>query len=310
MAKRPASTSNKRPNLWKQWQRKAAGFSPEFLVLAGFVLFFWVGIGTYLTGRLPLASSQTDPSALNAIEHNKLAISFIWGLGSLLVIPYLAAIDARIKESEKKRITVSIQIPQTDLEYLSSVKHSLKQLPNQFNELDKSIDDLRRNVGENQFKQTLDSTFEEFTIRQEAVGGLCEGLRLEESDRTSIAAMIRGACDDTLPEHYSYDEVVRFRKCMYAYVRAWLVCSIQYGTFLPINSIFYQDPSSKEYYLSAIENLRNRFTSRPIDKFLKTAKSRGMVDRYMGKLAELVSQAEFEVNESLPSAPNTTQQLN
>jgi hypothetical protein len=310
--------------LWSWWQRKAASFTPEFLVLAGIALFLWIGLTAYLTGRMPLApndnisatSNQNKTSTTpnnNDIEHNKLLIPFLWSIGSLLAASYLSAIKERIKASEEQHTKVQWQVSPNDLEYLSLMKHSFDDLPDKFYGLSESIDELRRKLGEIEFKKILEERFKESLARQEAVGGLNEGLEYDEKDPESFVAAIRAACDEALGESLNDREATeRFYKCMYAYIRAWLVCSIQYGRSirydnnLPIDSIFYQDPHRKEEYLTALKSLRRKFSRKPTDKFLKTPRSRGVVDKYLEELITLIDRKNPEIDESVISGLKTT----
>lgn len=285
--------------LWSWWRSKAASFSAESLVIAGFALFIWIGVTGYLTGRMLLAapSDNTDATSNqhkisttpNDMEHNKLVIPFLWGIGTLLALPYLAAINERIKESDKKK-PIEITVDRKDAEYVASLKNSLDELPNRFDIYDEGLWTWRR-AGEKEFKDGLDELFHDFITRQEAIGGLNEGLEHDVKDPLGIMSTIRTACDVGMkrnPNDPVTEEVELFYKCVYAYIRAWLVCSIQYNTPLPINSIFDRDPNRREMYENAIRDFSDRFNYEPTDKFLKTPRSRKVVQEYLGKLVTLI----------------------
>ncbi|MBD2770647.1 hypothetical protein [Iningainema tapete] len=300
MSTRKASIRRNYQTLWNWWRLKAASFSPELLVVMGIILFVFIGLIAYATGRMHLATSaQNNASAINGVEHNKLAIPFLWSIGSALVTLYLTVIDARIKK--KQHTTEQGQVSQNDsdyhVEYFSLMTHSLGDQPDRLDGLNESIDRLRRQLGENKFKETLNEKSTEFLARLKAAGELNEGLEYDEKDPESFVAAIRAACDEALCESVPNKIATElFYNCMYAYIRAWLVCSIHYGrstqysNSLPIDSIFYQDPNRKQKYVIALKSLKRKFSRQPTDKFLKTKESRKVVDKYMTELITLIEQ--------------------
>ena len=83
---------------------------------------------------------------------------------------------------------------------------------------------------------------------------------------------------------------------MYTYITAWLVCSITYNlnidnkNSLPIDSIFYQNPTKKKLYIKAISDLIDRFNSNPAKKFFKTEESVQVIQKYLNELVYLIGQ--------------------
>ncbi|MBW4518667.1 MAG: hypothetical protein KME16_02905 [Scytolyngbya sp. HA4215-MV1] len=287
------------------WKGIVKKVSPDALTMIGIILFLFVGWSSYFTGRLSLATTDSNnSSATNSAEHNKLLIPFIWSLDLLFISLYLTAISTRIKEDKGKVVKLDAEmdeaetVPQMDIEYLSLMKHSLNNLPNRLNGIHTKIDKMRRDLGEREFKKKLEEKYSDYLARQEAVGGINQGLA-DENNPLGLLATIRAACDFALegaPNNQKFEDV--FSKCVYAYVRAWLTCSIHYGrsvdnkNSLPIDSIFYQDPYQdprrKDLYIKAIQNLSERFEHEPVDIFLKTPRSRKIAIKYLGDLIKLI----------------------
>jgi hypothetical protein len=287
------------------WFRNIAkGMSPDLLVFEGIALFISVFINASLPSYMPQAASNettlTPEKQLQLnrqAELNKNIFNGYVALNIVLVGAYISAINIKLKQSDSDSKIASI--PTKDLEYLSLIQSALEKMPDRLDGISNEIDTLRRTYGECGFLELLNECVNDYKLRQDALSALSKGLEkvadkesvqskesLRSAIRTSITAIIGKDCDK--------DSTDLFYRCMYAYITAWLVCSIdnkqniKNRNFLPIDSIFYQDPDRKKLYIEAIKNFSDRLKYYPSAKFFPTKEILSIVQEYLKDLVELI----------------------
>jgi len=283
------------------WIRnKAKGISPDVLAFEGIVLFISVFINASLPSYMPQAASnditlapQNQLQLNRQAELNKNIFNGYVALNILLVGAYISTINLKVKQSDSESKITSI--PTKDLEYLSLIQSALEKMPDRLDGISNEIDALRRIHGESGFLELLNECVNDYKVRQDALTALFKGLEnvsdiggLRSTIKTSIRETIGKDCDD--------DSKDLFYRCMYAYIRAWLVCSIDNKqnianrNFLPIDSIFYQDPNRKDMYIKAINIFSNKLNHNPSAKFFDNKETVSIVQTYLKDLVELISQ--------------------
>lgn len=309
---------------WTWWSIKTAQLKIEFLILAGILLFLLIAFSSYSMGRMALAPADPNKIAdVSQEEHNKQIIPVLSGICITLATLYLSAIHIRIKESEKNRLLVTILVPQTDLEYLALMTDSLNDIPDKISGLDKNIQSISGEMGKRRFEEFLAESKTDYLNRQQAVAELNQALESNLRSPLGFLSMLRTACDTVLNQNGVKDIFTQetFRKCIYAYIRAWLVCSIQHNrtrknkNSLRIDSIFYQDPNIenpniKNMYQQAITELIDRLGHKPADKIFRSKTSRTIIKQYLGELIQLIEDMKPEKTQlteqkSYPTEPPT-----
>ena len=268
------------------------------LVIGGIVLFLFVFFSGYITTFMPLSNSNTNKLALDSqIEFNKIIIPVILGINISIVTIYMSAIRVKLKETEKRR--AELIIPRIDLEYLSLIKDALKELPDRLDGISEGIDNIRRILGEKGFKQKLEQDLQEYYNRQKAIISINKGLE-NEGDINGLNSTIRAVTDFALGNDSSFHSKDTFIKNMYAYITAWLVCSISNNqnmanrNSLPIDSIFYQDPKRKSLYIKAINDFADRLNYEPASNFFKNRESVKITQDYLAELVYLINNKTIE----------------
>ena len=247
---------------------------------------------TYFISSNFIVLDNSNGNNQHDVERNKLLIPFVWGMEVTWITLYLTSIMTKLKESEQKSILGSI--PQGDLEYLSLIKDALESMPDRLDGISDEIDSIRREKGESGFLEILKKSVTDYKIRQNALSAISKGLENVE-DPDGLNSTLRTVIDETIGKNCPYDSKILFYRCMYAYITAWLVCSIhnnQNGIdkgFLPIDSIFYQDPNRKYLYIETIEKFSERLEFNPSAQFFKTKEILSLVQEYLKYLVTLIS---------------------
>jgi hypothetical protein len=304
---------------WFQRRIIANNLSGLVMGLTGTCLFLIVFVSGYFASSIPLTTSiKARETSEQEVESNKLLIGGVYALNSLLVVAYISSLTAyiassneKIKESNKNHLVFSI--PQSDLEYLSLIRDALKLFPNRYDGLSNVIIEMSFSLGKKEFEEKLDEDLNNFRIRQEALTGLTQGLR-DETDPDGLNSTIVAASDFALGNNASIKDKDQFYKCMYAYISAWLTCSISYNlnktnqNSLPIDSIFYQDSKHKDLYIKAIRDMIDRFNFQPANIFFNSDKSVKIIQDYLTELVDLINDKPAEPEQSYVikgTIPNT-----
>jgi hypothetical protein len=285
-------------NLLVWWKIAVAKLNYDYLVFQGIVLFLFVFASAFLPSPnlLPLSKNDTNTNE-ESIERNKILIPVIWGIELSLVTLYLSAVGTKLKYSEEQRIILSV--PNQDLEYLSLINSALGEMPDRLDGISDEIDNLRRTHGESRFLEILKENVNDYRIRQDALNAIFKGLE-NHKDINGLHSTIVAATIEAIGEDGDKNSYLLFLKCMYAYISAWLVCSIdnkrniKNDNCYPIDSIFYQDQDRKYLYIKAINDFSDRLNYKPPRDFFINNASISLVQSYLKDLVALISQKEVK----------------
>ena len=273
-------------NLLNWWRNKVLSSPPKFLIFQGILLFLGVFLSALLPSPklFPLSTNDNPNVTESIVERNKFLVPSIWAVEVSLITLYLTSINTKLVESEKNRVVISV--PSGDLEYVSLIHNALNVFPDRVDRISKELNTMISNCGLNSLKEQVSQIRLNSSAQEDFIVGLKKGLA-EPEDIEGLTNVIRTAIDSTLGENDKSREL--FYKCMYAYVTAWLACSIKYNKKMPIDPIFYQDPSRKDLYIKAIEDLIHRFHYETASKFF-TPESVEMILKYLNDLVTIINQ--------------------
>lgn len=280
------------------WKIVVGKLNYDYLVFQGIFLFLFVFASAFLPSPnlLPLSKNDTNINE-ESIERNKILIPVIWGIELSLVTLYLSAIGTKLKYSEEQRII--LLVPNQDLEYLSLINYALGEMPDRLDGISDEIDNLRRNYGESRFLAILKENVNDYRIRQDALNAISKGLE-NHKDINGLHSTIVAATIETIGENCDEESYLLFLKCMYAYITAWLVCSIdnkrniKNNNCYPIDSIFYQDQGRKYLYVKAINEFSDRLKYKPIREFFTNNDSIILAQYYLKDLVTIISQKDVK----------------
>ena len=246
----------------------------DFLTIAGWLIF----ISVFINGILPNNILPLDSNSKG--ELNKIIVGAYIPLNVYFVTSYISAITKRTKKSE---VIPRPEAQQGDLEYLYGIDYALNR---------------------NELRRERDKSL----ISQKAFIGLIQGMAEPPSSSCALMRAIRKVSTDALslrriynkdgtdhPEMQSVSTLL-FYKCMVAYISAWLICSIKHSrniednNGLSIDSIFYQDPTRKEKYITAINLLIDEFDSDTLKSglFKNDEEAVKLVQNYLRELVEII----------------------
>jgi len=171
-----------------------------------------------------------------------------------------------------------------------------------------------------ELSQELKRYIQKLKGREEALEGLSKGFKEDENGEAPFYLLVGEACNHALniqeDEIQKYLELVEpFYLDIFAYLNAWLVCSIKHEVPIPIEP-FVQKSLGKdlndrydgiETYIKAIKYIKEvALKDKAIELFFDTPASRSIVDNYLEKLIDLLksgttsSPINHGVNQSSP----------
>jgi hypothetical protein len=262
-------------------------FASALLCVAIFMFGYWFG-------QTNLDSSNNNS---NRAEHLKLLIPVF---GSLMTTGlFIFFIDRYVKLSEPKRITklennnLKKLRESQDLEFLSVLQES--EIPIgaiNFQNFSPSIEDLRKKP-ENELKSEIKKQHVYSNACEEALKGLSEGLATKKSN---LVPLVLQACNKSLhrqPGESISKELDQFRDDIYAYLKAWLICSLKYRVSIPVRP-FRQTSLDWKFYINALKFIKDKaLEDEAIRDFLPSQASRDIVQSLLNELIELIKDEEL-----------------
>jgi hypothetical protein len=153
-----------------------------------------------------------------------------------------------------------------------------------------------------ELSQELKRYIQKLKGREEALEGLSKGFKEDENGKCLFYGLVGPACRYAL--NIQEDEIQKYRELahpfyldIFAYLKAWLVCSIKHEVPIPIKPFVIESLGEDlndryhgtETYITAIQRIREAvLEDEGLKPFFNTPASRSTVDHYLGELINLL----------------------
>lgn len=193
-------------------------------------------------------------------------------------------LDFEQKEKQLLERTPEALREKQELEFLSILQDVLRSIDNiEFNDLCSSISqELRSSISS--FRKKLKEHTSYVVASQKAVEAL-------SNDKNVLMPIVREACDKILSRKIDdpiTEEVECFYDDIYAYLKAWLICSIKYDTPMsikPIRRAF----QNADMYIDTLTFVKDSILEDVKAKRLVETESRKIIKDYLDKLIDLLN---------------------
>jgi hypothetical protein len=251
-----------------------------------FILYFLVASGGFLLGKMP-----ANPS-----KQMEIFVPFLLGLPFVIGTGYLNPyIDKKIRQETaktrsnlKKNYEAGELQKEQQIDFLSFVEKELTLSNIAWSE-------YLRQEGETpaEFESRLNKNRLKFQYSQEAIHGL---LHCEQDENGKKIELMESIVVSAIEETSVYKRNPDFsNKCkhLYAYLKAWLICSIRYQTKkLPADWIK-ETTLDKQEQIDALRYIKdNLLNHERVKKYINRAESREVIKDYLDELIELIKQTD------------------
>ncbi len=281
------------------FQRKVSDLKiSDVTLVSAFLCAVIFGFG-YVFGQANLDSKKSD---VNKIEHLKIIIPpfsalFVAGFFSFFIKNY---VEDKVKNAQTNNsvllldneIARNIRESQ-DLEFICMLREANINLGNiNFKGLSSCIEEQGlKNREEKVFLTKLEEHKEDTKAHEDVIKALSEHLATTDGNVSKLVPLVLEACNIALkrkPGDKITDEIQCFRGDIYAYLKAWLLCSIKYRIPIPVHPFKRTDLDTR-VYVDAIKFIqRKALQDEAILELFPSPRSRKIVRDYLKELIRLL----------------------